>query len=208
MEQQSRMLTVLACLVFSMCGMSALLSWLDPSLPSGSRAFDPQMIVAQARESVAQSSVVHAKDWHRLAIDAGRVRQGRPLLSAASPASANTMTGQVGSGQVGSNQGRAPQPSRIGWTKSGGETGSWHFLVASDGACVPGEAAAAGYAGVTATDRDSDTLRIYLEIDSHHGQVTVAQAIAARALIASLQESLPLDAAFQVSPAVPQELFQ
>ncbi|MGB0714297.1 MAG: hypothetical protein ACPGXK_00350 [Phycisphaerae bacterium] len=106
MERQTRMLTVLGCLVFSMTGMSALLTWLDPSLPQGHPAYNVDTLERLASEAVADAVWLHDRDWLSIEIDGGQVRTGAMLLSARS------------------------QSSR---TAGGSESESWHFHVAVDG---------------------------------------------------------------------------
>ncbi|MFQ5461119.1 MAG: hypothetical protein ACE5E5_00665 [Phycisphaerae bacterium] len=174
MARQTRMVATLVALVVSMTGTSAVLSWLDPSLPAGFNCLPASDIVALAGEAVTQDVVVDPGRWHEIEVVPDRPHPRSTLLSAI----ANRPPIAPGD----------PSSSESGQARSpwGEESDTWHFRIMPDGRPIRD----VSWRDQKRIGEASNAVRIWLGTASSSGaSITSAQWLCLRALVAAINES-------------------
>ena len=80
-----RMFKTLACLIVAMIATSALLGWIDPSLPRQANAHSLEMTSRLSHALVTDGLVTHRQEWSRIEISAGPVGETSALFLTARP---------------------------------------------------------------------------------------------------------------------------
>jgi len=169
------MVATLVALVVSMTGTSAVLSWLDPSLPAGFNSLPASDIVALAGQAVTQDVVVDLGRWHEIEVVPDRPHPRSTLLSAVAGRPPLTPSNPS---SVESDQARSPWRGEV--------PDQWHFRITPDGRPIQG----VSWRDQKRIGDAPNAVRIWLGTAPSGGaSITSAQWLCLRALVAAINES-------------------